>query len=236
MMKKSGFTISLLVMLLALPVYGASVNSSIKVGKGEESDGAKTVNGSVTIGEDAIVTGVVKTVNGSVRIDDGATVEDASTVNGRLTVGDNVRAENLKTVNGAIRVGTQATVAGSIKATNGKITVDDGSAVSGDVTNSNGRIELDATSVGGDITTVSGDIELNRGTVVAGDLIVRKPSNWGWGKKDQPRVVIGPDVEVKGKLVFERKVELFVSESAKIGDIEGEMSLDDAVRFGGDHP
>ena len=34
MMKKSGFTIGLLAMLLALPVYGASVNSSVTVGKG----------------------------------------------------------------------------------------------------------------------------------------------------------------------------------------------------------
>ncbi len=235
-MKKSGFTIALLATLLALPVYGASVNSSIKVEKGAESDGAKTVNGSVTIGEDATVTGVVKTVNGSVRVDDGARIETASTVNGRVTIGDKVQAEDLKTVNGAIRVGSAVTVDGSIKTTNGKITVEEGTTVAGDVSNSNGRIELGGTSVGGDIATVSGDIELYQGTVVNGDLIVRKPSNWGWGKKDEPRVVIGPGVEIVGDIILERKVELFVSESAKIGGVEGEMSMDDAERFSGDKP
>ena len=183
-----------------------------------------------------MVTGVVKTVNGSVRIDDGARIEVASTVNGRISVGDNVHSEDLKTVNGAIRVGSAVTVDGSIQTTNGKITIEDGTTVSEDVANTNGRIELDGTKVSGDVATVSGDIDLNRGTSVGGDLIVRKPSNWGWGKKDKPRVVVGPEVEISGKLVLEREVELFVSDSARIGGIEGEMSMDDAVRFSGDNP
>ena len=45
---KSAFTVGLLVMLMAVPVYGASVNKSIRIDAGSEADGATTVNGSIS--------------------------------------------------------------------------------------------------------------------------------------------------------------------------------------------
>jgi len=54
---KSVITIVFLVMLMAVPVYGASVNKSIKVAAGSESDGESSVNGSITVGEGAVVSG-----------------------------------------------------------------------------------------------------------------------------------------------------------------------------------
>jgi hypothetical protein len=43
-------------------------------------------------------------------------------------------------------------------------------------------------------------------------------------------------VRVEGALVLEREVELFISDSAEVGSVEGVMSIDDAVRFSGDRP
>ena len=88
------------------------------------------------------------------------------------------------------------------------------------------------------MSTVSGDINVMDGSVVNGDVIVEKPSSWGWGKskKRKPRIVIGPGSTVKGNIDVEREVDLFISESAKVGGVTGEMSMDDAVRFSGDKP
>ncbi len=47
-----------------------------------------------------------------------------------------------------------------------------------------------------------------------------------------PRVVIGPGATVEGTLKFEREVELFVSDSATIGRVEGAKP----IRFAGESP
>ena len=75
------------------------------------------------------------------------------------------------------------------------------------------------------------------GAVIKGNLIVEKPGGWGWGKsKRKPRIVIGPGSRVEGVIDLEREVELFISETAEVGGVEGEMSIDDAVRFSGKKP
>lgn len=238
LMTKTLFTVSLLALLLAVPAFAASVNKSIKVEAGATAGGATSVNGSITIGENAVVTGGVKTVNGAVRVDNGASIENASTVNGGMRVADNVRADNLSTVNGAVRVGDQSTVSGEVEAVNGKISVGSGSTVAGNVANVNGQIELTGAEVGGNVSTVTGDVLLVDSAVIKGDLIVEKPSNWGWGNKNnrKPRIVIGPGSVVEGAIKLERDVELFISETARVGGVEGVMTMEDAVRFSGEQP
>ena len=49
---------------------------------------------------------------------------------------------------------------------------------------------------------------------------------------DAPRVVIGPRAVIGGSMVFQREVELHVSESAKVGTIEGATPR----MFAGDTP
>ncbi|HNP66103.1 MAG TPA: hypothetical protein PKH39_19400 [Woeseiaceae bacterium] len=237
-MAKSLFTVGLLALLLAVPAFGASINKSIKIAASETSGGATSVNGSITVGENAVVTGGIKTVNGSIRVDDGAAIENASTVNGSVRVGDNVDTDHLNTVNGMIRVGRTSTVAGEIEAVNGKISVDTGSTVADSVSNVNGHIELTGAEIGGDVTTVTGDVSLSDSALVKGDLVVEKPSNWGWGKSKQrkPRIVIGPGSTVEGVVRLEREVELFISDTASVAGVEGVMSLGDAVRFSGERP
>ena len=221
-------------LLLALPAQ-ASVNKSINIDAGESSDGASTVNGKISVGAGATVTGDVTSVNGSIRIDEGATVADAETVNGGLRVADKVRSESLSTVNGSIKVASDVVVDGAVTAVNGRIEIGGGSKVANDLGNVNGDIELDGSEVGGDVSTVMGDVELADGAVIMGDLIVEKPSGWNSNNRT-PRVVIGPGSRVEGVIRLEREVKLYISESAEVGGVEGKMTMDDAVRFSGKRP
>lgn len=237
-MIKSAFTVGLLIMLMAVPVYGASVNKSIKISAGSESDGATTVNGSISVGDGAVVTGDLQTVNGKIRVGDDASIEEAATVNGSLSISDGVKAEELTTVNGSVSVGENATVDGEIEAVNGSITVEKNSKVADNVANVNGSIDLQGSEVGGNVSTVSGDIELQDAAVVMGNLIVEKPSSWGFGNKNSrnPKIIIGPGSEVRGTINLEREVDLYISETAQVGAVEGVMSMSDAVRFSGERP
>lgn len=235
---KTALTIGLLIMLMAVPALGATVNKSVKIEANSEAGGASSVNGSISVGENAVVTGNVKTVNGTIRVDEGASIEAASTVNGGVRLSDKVKSQSLNTVNGSIKVGENASVDGKIQAVNGRITVASGSTVANDVSNVNGQIELAGTEVGGNLETVNGDITLEEGSVVKGDLIVEKNSGWGWGKskKRKPRIIIGPGSRVEGKIILKREVELFISDTAEVGGVEGKMTMDDAVRFSGKRP
>ena len=235
---KSAFTVGLLTLLLSVPVFGASINKSVKVAPGAESGGETSVNGSITVGEGATVTGGLNTVNGKIRVGDDATVENVHTVNGSVSIGSDVSAGSLETVNGSISLGEKSTAAGAVEAVNGRIQLAKGSEVTEDVSNVNGDISLVGSEVGGDLSTVNGDVALSDGAVLKGDLIVEEPSSWGWSSKKSrtPEIVIGPGSRVEGVLRLEREVKLFISESADVGGVEGVMSMDDAVRFSGDRP
>jgi cytoskeletal protein CcmA (bactofilin family)/ethanolamine utilization microcompartment shell protein EutS len=235
---KSAFTVGLLALLMAVPVYGASINKSINIDAGSESDGATSVNGSITVGEGAVVSGDINTVNGKVRIGDDARVEDASTVNGSMKLGDNVTASSLETVNGSITVGQGGEIGGEIEAINGSITLEKGAVAAANVGNVNGSISLEGSEVGGDIQTVSGSIKLSDSATVRGDIIIEKPSSWWSSNKESrmPEIIIGPGSTVEGKIVLEREVKLYISETAEVGGVEGVMNMDDAVRFSGDRP
>jgi len=237
-MAKTLVTVGVLLTLIASPAFGLSINKSVKIEPGSESTGASSVNGSITVGENAVVTGDVVTVNGSVRVDSGANIESASTVNGAVKVADNVQSEDLSTVNGSVKVGESSTVDGEIETVNGRINVNKGSTVANNVSNVNGEIELSGAEVGGGVSTVSGDINVVDGSVVKGDILVEKSNSMGWGnsKDRKPRIVIGTDSTVEGVIKLEREVELFISDTAKVGGVEGVMSIDDAVRFSGDRP
>jgi hypothetical protein len=226
-----------LALLLIAPVYGASMNKSISIESGGQSNGESTVNGSISIGEDATVTGSVKTVNGTIRIERNAKVEDAGTVNGSIRIASGVTADDLSSVNGSVKLGESVTVDGSISVVNGKIRLDAGTNVANEVSNVNGEISLTGAQVGGDLTTVNGDVTLDKGSTLRGRLIVQKPSGWGWNRdKRKPKIIIGPGSKVLGGIELEREVELFISESAEVGGVSGEMDMDDAVIFSGNRP
>jgi len=198
----------------------------------DHSDGGEVerVMGSIDIadGEHA---GDVGTVNGSVRIGDNAVVGKAEVVNGAITIGAHATAGGAEAVNGPIRVHDGAGISGTVETVNGPITLADGADVKGQVSNVNGPIKVAAAHVGGDIQTVSGDIEVGPNGKVDGGIHVQRDNSW-FHSSDVPRVVIGPGSVVKGTLRFDRPVELYVSDKATIGPVQGATPK----TFSGDSP
>ncbi|MDH4046568.1 MAG: hypothetical protein OEW68_02690 [Gammaproteobacteria bacterium] len=231
-----GMLILLLLLALVAPVEAGSVNKSVKIEDGARSSGESSVNGSITVGSGAIVDGSLETVNGAIRVGDDSTVRDLDTVNGSIQVGSNATTGDINGVNGSIRLGKAVVVDGEISVVNGKISVDEGSKVAQDVGNVNGEFEILGSEIGGDLSTVNGDVLVADGSVIKGDLRVEKPSGWGWKNQRKPRVVIGPESTVEGKVHLEREVELYIHDSASVGSVSGVMSMEDAVRFSGNRP
>jgi hypothetical protein len=55
---------------------------------------------------------------------------------------------------------------------------------------------------------------------------------WSWGGEKLPTVVVGPEAEVRGPMVFRREVRLYVHASARIGEVRGAT----VRRFEGEQP
>jgi hypothetical protein len=199
----------------------SKVNRSVSVENGGRAGDVESVNGSVTIGDDAIV-------------------ETAETVNGSVRIGANSQAESLETINGSIGVGAKTVVSDGIETVNGAITLAADAASLGKIETVNGRIELgDRAQAGDGIELVNGDVELKSAARVRGDIVVRKPSGNGWFNKNNktPRVILGPNAVVDGNLVFEREVELYMHETAKLnGQQNGPLAGGKVNRFSGSAP
>jgi hypothetical protein len=212
-------------------VIAAAVFSLATVGAAARGIDVDKVNGSIHIESDQQA-GDLSTVNGGIRVDSGGSAVKVSTVNGGIELGDRVTVDSVETVNGGIELGQGARVTRTVEAVNGHIQLAPGADVAGKASNVNGRISLDGAHVGGGIETVSGDIEIGANSRVDGGILVEKPSGWSWGKNKNPRIVIGPHAVVDGSLDFHREVDLYVSDTAKIGTISGAT----ANKFPGDHP
>lgn len=208
--------------VLAAPA-SANSNKSIRIEAGESAEGGSTVNGSIRVGEGAYVTGSLETVNGSIKLANGVQAGEVESVNGRISIGDDSSIASSETVNGRNELGERVQVAGSVETVNGGIEAGAGSRIGGDVSAVNGSILLTAVEVEGDVTNVNGDIELADGTRVMGSVIVRKPKRvgWGWGKSERSNIIIGPNVIIEGELELQRKVRLYVHDTAEIGKITG---------------
>lgn len=226
----------------ALAAAGASadapdlskVNGSLTAEAGKTYGSIDTVNGSITVEEKA-VTRSVETVNGSITIEALARVGTVSTVNGKIILRNGVSAKNVETVNGSIVGVSNLRIEKGVEAVNGSIEIGAGSLVGGNVETVNGGITLHSMKVSGNVETVNGNITLGEKTVVAGHLKVNKPTGWGmsWGKPKIPRIVLGPNSQVMGDLIFEREVELYVHTTAKYGKLiylEAEAGKADALK------
>jgi len=236
--KLASLSAGLLSLLMIAPACAANMNRSITIGDGMQTDGHSTVNGSISVGADSTIDGSLDTVNGTIRVDENTSVKDVETVNGSIRLASGVSTKDIGSVNGSIRLGERVTVAGEISVVNGKISLGKGTKVAHEVSNVNGDIKLDGADVAHNLSTMNGDITLSDGAIVRGDIIVEKARGWNnnGGSNRKPRVIIGPGSSVLGTIELERKVELFISDSAEVGGVSGVMSMDDAVRFSGDRP
>ncbi|MDZ7723172.1 MAG: hypothetical protein U5R06_10305 [candidate division KSB1 bacterium] len=151
----------MLLMLLCTSCFsmGLSVNKSIVVEKGERTGGCTSVNGSITVKDDAKVYGMCRTVNGQIRIQ------------------GNCRVEHVQSVNGSIHIGEATDVEGDISTVNGSVTCKKKVKVDGDIKTVNGYIELVNTTVTDDISTHNGDITLNKNSTVLKDIIIKDSHN-----------------------------------------------------------
>jgi DUF4097 and DUF4098 domain-containing protein YvlB len=194
-------------------------------------DNVSKVMGSITIaaGEHA---GNVATVNGSIDIGDHAVVEHAHTVNGSVRLEEHASATEVETVNGSIHLHEGAQVSGQLRTVNGSLSLDPGSEVSERLSNVNGSMHVHGAHVGGEIETVTGSMEIGPDARVDGGIHMRRDESSDSDHHGVPRIVIGPGSVVKGTLRFERPVELYVSDRASIGAVEGAT----AIKFSGDHP
>src|SRR5215472_8378705 len=198
-----------------------------------DGDHISTVMGSITVnaGEHR---GDLATVNGSIRVGESAVVEEARTVNGSVTLEARATASEVKTVNGSVHLNDGAQVTGLVHTVNGSLSLAKSANVTRGLANVNGGIRIDAAHVGGDVETVNGGIEIGPDAHVDGGVIIHKDhSDHGDDTRSTPpRVVMGPGSVVKGPLRFERPVELYVSDRATIGTVEGATP----VKFAGDRP
>lgn len=230
-------------LLLSLPLMAplttfadgdiSKVNGAIRVTAGQTAGDVETVNGSISL-EDGATAQSVDTVNGSVTLGSRVTVADIETVNGGIRMGEQSRAASIDTVNGGLKAGAGTQVSGNVSAVNGSIALGSGSDIRGRVENVNGKIHLDAAHVGGGLETTNGSIHVGRGSRIEGGILVEKPrgSNWFGNRNQKPVIVIGPDAVVQGTLQFDHEVELYVSNTAKIGTVSGATP----VPFSGEEP
>jgi len=212
----------------ALPVAHADsdapdlskVNGSLTAEPGKTYGDIDTVNGSITVGDKAVAKDV-ETVNGSITLDAFARAQDVGTVNGKILLRNGVSTRSVETVNGAIVGVSNLRVEKSVEAVNGSIEIGAHSQIGGDVETVNGGIKLLSVKVTGNVETVNGNITVGEGSVVSGHLKVTKPTGWGinWGKPKVPRIILGPNSQVLGGLIFEREVELYVHSTAKYGKL-----------------
>ena len=198
----------------------SKVNGSLTAEAGKTYGDIDTVNGSISVEEKAVAQ-TVETVNGSITIDPFARVGDLSTVNEKILIRNGVAARSVETVNGSIVGVSNLRIEKGVEAVNGSIEIGASSLVGGNVETVNGAITLLAMKIGGNVETVNGNVTIGENSVVAGHLKVNKPKGWGinWGKPKVPRIVLGPNSQVQGDLIFEREVELYVHETAKHGKL-----------------
>ena len=233
----AALTVGIIAVALAAPACAGNPNKSVTIGDNTETGGESTVNGSISVGSGSTINGGLSTVNGSIRVDEDTRMRDVETVNGSIRIGSGSSADDIGSVNGKIHLGDNVTVEGEIDIVNGEINLGQGTTVARNLSNVNGKITLNGAEVGGDVSTVSGDVWLNDSSTVQGDLVVEKPGGWGWNRdRRKPKIVIGPGSRVVGNIELKREVELFISESADVGGVTGEMSLSDAERFSGRRP
>jgi len=219
-------------MALVLGACSALTDSFTLADGSTYDDDISLVNGRIDIGADCRVNGEVGSVNGAIQVGNATRLGDISGVNGRIQLGEKVEVDGeIASVNGRIELGSGSRVSGEVESVNGRISAAEGVVIEGQLSSVNGRIEMRGARAASLVTNNSG-ILLDEGTVIAGALTVRKSQGISFSAGSPPKIVIGRDVRIEGPLTFEREVELYVHESATVGEISGA----EAVSYSGEAP
>jgi len=185
----------------------------------------------------------VSNVNGRIVVGTGMQVNDVETVNGRILIEDGAVARVVESVNGRIEIGGSSAQIAAVESVNGRITADNGGNITGTADSVNGRIHFSNVTVGKSIRTNNGDIRLYdvvvgenvetehgdislENSIIENDLIIREKRfsalsdlfNWNFGEQ---RVVVGPGSEIKGTLLAQEEITLYVHDTAIVNNIIG---------------
>ncbi|MCK5699812.1 MAG: hypothetical protein KAI29_01605 [Cyclobacteriaceae bacterium] len=196
------------VLIISITLGFSSVNKSISVDSGKETDDSlSSVNGSISIGDNVVVNGSLTNVNGSIRTGEKCKVENViRNVNGSIRLGDNSSATKISSVNGSIRVGKNVSIREIIKSVNGSIKCETGTKIKREIDTVNGSITLYGTDIGEGITTYNGHIKLKEKSIVNGDIVIKKSKgnfiNRIFGKKRKElRIRLSGNSVVKGDII-----------------------------------
>lgn len=182
-----------------------SVNQTIRIADGETVNSSQTtVNGRILVGADCVIRGDCRTVNGSIEIGPRSQVRDLQTVNGRIELAEGVEVD------------------GDVQTVNGAVTVDRGGRVRGDINTINGRIRLINATVERDLTTHNSPIYLEDGSVVGGDILVKRSSGDLRSRRSLTINISGNSVVEGGIEVRDRDLEVKVYLS-KGGKVKGKI-------------
>lgn len=206
----------LLAVVLGGYLYSAEVSA-------QSVENIRKVNSAVKVQQDDRV-GNVSSVNGSINLARGSSARELSTVNGGITIDDESSLTSAETVNGGIRIGREVRIEEKVSTVNGGIRTERGTDIGGKLSTVNGTIRITDTTVANDIQTTSGDIEIRNGSIVEGDLIVRKNTNWwkrvfGGNRRNRPEIEIDANSIVRGDIHLYQEVDLDIESGAQVGDI-----------------
>lgn len=151
----------------------------------------------------------------------GVSVAGAGGASNDIKIADNDTGGELVTTSGDIYIGLKS-LAQSAQSDTGSITINQGANVSGKVATVSGAIQVDGAHVGGGIETARGDINIGANSQIDEGILVRALyTGVFFGTERRPRIVIGPHAQIRGTLKFKHDVDLFVSDTATIGDVDG---------------
>ncbi len=214
------YTFALLLASIAAPAFAD--NSDLDIDK---------VNGSIRVPDNATA-GKLSTVNGGIHVGASAHVKTAETVNGGIDIDRDSTVTSVETVNGGVNIQEKVHIEKTVETVNGSITLAAGADVAGKLSNVNGSIHIQGAHIGGGIETTGADMEIGPNSRIDGGIVYNEDRSWFHSNNRKPRIVIGPHATVNGTLSFKRDVELYVSDSATVGKVDGAT----ASKFSGDHP
>jgi len=210
----------------------SGINKHIQVAAGEHrSNGLRSVNGSITVGNSAVVDGNCSTVNGMVSIGETASVGEVACVNGSVSLERGSQAAEISCVNGSIELADKARVNGDVETVNGAIMCKSGVQIAGDLSNVNGHISTRRTFIHGNLSTVNGNIELARDSQVRENIIIDRDHKRSRLKPYKPlTITVTSGSKVKGDIIVkgdDPQVTVILSDG---GEVLGEIINADIIR------
>ncbi len=178
------------------------INKDITVADGEHrNESVRSVNGTITIGNEASVDGNCTTVNGDIKVGENAEVHEVSCVNGSISIDRNTKAREVSSVNGSISLGGEVKVNGDVSTVNGDIRCKSMADIDGTLETVNGEIHIIETMVRGDMKTVNGDLTLAENSLVRGSIVVDRQNTRPRLKKHKNLVItVDGKSKVKGNI------------------------------------